>query len=335
MKPLPAMPDGERKHMTTTTRTALHKFREEGELVFLLSNGIEVETKNEKQFASFVKKLPKGVQIISTSANPSDAILATLAEKGAKIFSAHWHSTGIAKNLSAQEIVMRFAQLDDSVLKPVLVRKDIIELRNTVNVRETMIEYRKKAQLKLSAVSRNAGGMEKPAYVKQAEEELEAEWTPQETSIDKEVIAIAKKIPECVVLHEIMGNKNAWLSAAAIVARVQDVRRFPMPSSLWHYAGLHGTVKRTKGQANDWNSKLKTALYLWASASLRGGDRCPSFRQPYDQYRAAERAIHETKCKCKTPDGHSTMRAMRRVEKDLLLNFWVRMNKFWEEKEAA
>jgi hypothetical protein len=29
------------------------------------------------------------------------------------------------------------------------------------------------------------------------------------------------------------------------------------------------------------------------------------------------------------------MRAMRRVEKDLLLNFWVRMNKFWEEKEAA
>lgn len=319
----------------TTARVALHKFREDGAVVYFLSDGVEVQKLGETAWAKQFKKFKTGTTVISTSANPSDAVLAALADKGVKVVSAHWHSTGIAKNLSPEELVLKFAQLSDADLKPVTIRPDIISLRDAVNTRETMIEYRKKAQLKLSAIARNAGGAEPPSYVQTATAELESEWTPQQTSIDGDVKKMAKAIPECQVLHKLMGTKDAWISAAAIVARIQDIRRFPRVSSLWHYAGLHGAnVRRRKGTVQDWNSKLKTALYLWASACLRGGDRVPTFRQPFDQYRAEERATHEKKCKCETPDGHSTMRAMRRVEKDLLKNFWVAMNKHWEADAA-
>jgi hypothetical protein len=307
----------------------LHRYRDENKNEqFLLSDGKDVTQYDEVKFAKVVKKLKKGTRIISSSANPTDSVLATLAKAGAEVLSAHWHATGIPKNLPAEEIAARFAMLPDELLRPINIRSDIMQLKNLVNMRRALIEYRKTAQLRLSAVVRAMG--QKTTEHELVEEEINKFANETESPIDKDIKKLAKTIPDCIVLHRLMGTTDAWMSAAGIISQIGDIRRFPMVSSLWHYAGLHGpNTRRKKGVAHDWNSKLKTTLYTWASACMRSN--VPLFRQRYDRYRAEERAIHETKCKCKTPDGHSTMRAMRRVEKDLLKDFWVAMNKQWEK----
>jgi len=307
----------------------LHRYRDaDRNEQFVLSDGTSTIIYDEARWAKALKKMPKGTRIISSSANPSDIIFKVLEDAGMKVLTAHWHSAGIAKNLSSEEIAAAFAVLPEEKLKPLVVRQDIMQLKAQVNLRQAVMEYRKRATLKVKAVERAQGGQSK--WTQESLAEIEAIQDKEESPVDKEIKRLAKKLPECQVLHQLMGAKDAWMSAAAIVSQIQDVRRFQMVSSLWHYAGLHGpNGRRKKGVPCDWNPKLKVALYLWATASMKA--MSPYFRQRFDRYRAEERAAHASKCQCSTPDGHSTARAMRKVEKDLLKDFWVEMTRRWEQ----
>ncbi|MDZ4346133.1 MAG: transposase [Candidatus Binatia bacterium] len=76
----------------------------------------------------------------------------------------------------------------------------------------------------------------------------------------------------------------------SILGECWPLSRFASPRKLWAFAGLHvgedgKAIRRKKGQKSNWNSRLKTRLYLAAVSFVKCGG---PWRAVYDQRKAYE-----------------------------------------------
>jgi hypothetical protein len=315
---------------------ALHRMFDKekaGEPVYILAEGDTVKQVSGTKLDKFLHEVGPGTTIRVTSTAYFIPVLAVLQSRGVVIESCHWHATGLEKGLEGEEIAKGFLKLDAAIMNPVRYREDLYTLRQMVNARLAVMEFRKAAQQKLKATARSmnlADDDVKPDWLQVQEQAVDDLSKENERPIEKAIAKLSATIPECAAMNALLGitGKTSWTTSSTVMAFLGDMERFTQVSSLWHYCGFHvvdgKAPKRAKGVPMTWNPRLRTALWLWADSMLK--TRNPIWRPVYDSYLEAEKAVHAGKCDCKTPDGHSGARARRRVIKDVLKEFYLVMN---------
>jgi hypothetical protein len=147
-------------------------------------------------------------------------------------------------------------------------------------------------------------------------------------SYDTALKNAAMKIPACVVFNDVAGIKGGFAVAATIVAYSGGVERFPTIRHFWHYCGMHVSdgvaPRRKRGQNMTWNPELRKVLFMLTDTIIK--NRNNPWRAVYDEERAKEYAVHDQKHPdCKTKDWHCTMRARRKVAKEILKRYFLAM----------
>lgn len=310
------------------------------DLALYVSDGGAAKHLKGAAIAKWVKALPLQSTLLSTSAH-IDALALLFIESGHTIRSAHWHGTGIAKNLPADAIVEQFAALPADTTFMLRADPDIYQLKALVATRRWILDVRKAGTLRLKGAMR-ARGLGKddplPSDLAAMAEEMEvirrgrkAEGDQEaqkgvETECDKDIARLALQIPACRIFMEVADLSGGVQSAALVVACVGDIRRFSRVSSLWHYAGMHVTdghaPKREAGRSMDWNPKLREGLFNLGVSIIKNRDN--RWRAIYDAFRDHALIHHEAKCGCAYPDGHTGAQARRRILKEILKDFWIR-----------
>ena len=133
--------------------------------------------------------------------------------------------------------------------------------------------------------------------------------------------------------------------ASVIISEIDDILRFGTVSKLWAYCGYavkDGQAQRRKrGEKSNWNSFLKSKLYILAQGFLRAKN--PKYRKLYDDYK---HRIQSRKCpldakrhggkskidKFGCTDGHRHAMAIRYMIKMFLMELFLTWYKF-EDKE--
>jgi hypothetical protein len=336
-----------RKKIVPISRTiSLHRtFDEEkkGDPIFYVAEAGKAKKYTGLKLNPFLESIEGDVTIRVTSLAYFLPILQTMANQGARVVSAHWHNTGLEKGLAPEDIALGFLSIPEDVLFNVQLRQDLHNLRQLVNARQAVVKYRKAAFQTMQATSRSMGFADdlatelKPVWLRLQEEDVIRIEKMNETPIEKDIAKHAAKIPECILLNQILGVNGSWGTAASVIAYLGDPARFPSVAALWHYSGQHvvdgKAPKRKKGMTSTWNSNVRTALWNWADSMLK--TRNPIWRPIYDQYLAEELAVHLDKHPgCIAVQGHSGARARRRVVKDVLKEFLVKANNL-EQYQAA
>lgn len=330
------------------TYIAVHKtFNKENaaakrEVVLYVSNGEEVFKIMPKDREEWIKSRPEGQVLRFTSVHTADDLLNDLTSRGHKIVYANWHSTGIAKNLTAEEIVLAFAKLPDSAFREFVPRPDLNELRFRVSQRLALLEYRKAVILKLKGAGRLFGALTEEDLpdnvkdlIKQAEKEtnvtvpVTSKGKTKNVKIDTAIAEMAENIRECVLFNSAAHIEGSWNTAATVVAFSGGIDRFDTVASLWHYCGEHvvdgQAPKRKKGSAVTWSPKLRTALWQMSDSLIK--NRNNPWRAFYEDELAKELAVHEVKHPgCKTPQGHCGARSRRKLRKEILKRFFLACN---------
>lgn len=320
-----------------------------GEPIYFVADAEGVTQLSAVKFDKYSAKLEPGSTVRVTNASSLGSVIHTLQKAGHNVVTAHWHATGIAKGLGPEDIARAFYALSADVFKAVTVRDDIGLLRAQIAAHYAVVKNRVASTLKLSAIARGLGladAAELPLWLQAGHNEQDEDEKLLEKPIVKAINLTAASIPECVILNEILGvSGKSWLTSAGVIAYIADPARFGSVSALWHYAGFHvangKAPKRAKGGSVDWNPKLRTVLWKWCDSTIKNMDS--KWRPAYDEYRLAELSVHEAKCsacagqksateaqrlkKAQVISSHSGARARRRVIKDVLRMFWVRMQK--------
>lgn len=302
-----------------------------------ISDGAEVTRYDvkSKKFAAFVATLGKDTTLRSTSANSTDALIGTLDALVGSIEYAHWHSTGLEKGLPPEEIVSRYALLPDVLFRRLVWRADIAELKVAVALRAALMQYEGDATRRFKQQGRNVGianlddlkGNEAFAAALKNLAEIKSQMKAESgVSFDTEVARIARKVPECRLFNSISGMGADSIIAATVVALMGDPARFEQVSSVWKYFGQHvvnGRMpKRAKGEIMDWNPAGRTILHMLGQCIIK--NRQNPWRAMFDEVRAQEIASHEAKHPgCKTPNGHCTAMAARKVAKEIIKRYYL------------
>jgi len=127
--------------------------------------------------------------------------------------------------------------------------------------------------------------------------------------------------------------------AAGLISYVNDISRFDNVSDLYAYCGVHvkggKCVRRQKGQASNWNCKLKTLVCeLIPDQFIK--HRSPVYRDIYDEEKAKSLTQMEEDAKKNKSERrvqslyHAERRARRKAGKIFLHHFW----KKWREAEG-
>lgn len=293
---------------------------------FIGENSKSEELKGAKA-RLWLKKLKKGSKLLATAAHSCDQVLCDLAARGVEIYFAHWHSTGIAKNLPPLEIAAQFSSIPEETLYRFVPRPDLMKLRKAIQVRTSVQDFRKAMMNQRGAIIRDLGlaADKLPAYMRETNENIDDEVKSVEPVLERELIKLAKDVPECQMFNSIFGMKNGYVVAGEFVARTGDASRFPTVSSFFRYHGQHvvngHAPKRERGKPSDWNSKTRTVLWKTIDAGLKNNN--PIIRPLYEEYKIAELAAHDEKHPgCKAKEGHCGARARRRVTKELLTRYY-------------
>lgn len=309
---------------------ALHRGWEDHRRLWFVADKDKVKKLTEAAAAKWTEKLKKGSVLRVTQAHSTDVVLLDLANRGVKIRYAHWHSTGVEKNLPSDQVALRFAALPDELFKEFTPRPDLANLRFNVDIRRAILDMRKADELRLLALMRNQGfGPEDklpPALqdYRDAIDKMRAEAErPQQRDVEK----IAAEVEECKIFNDVAGIADGYMTAGEVVSRLGDISRFPTVSSLWHYCGFHvvdgKSAKRKRGEAGSWNPRVRTALWNLGNSIIKNREN--PWRASYERFRDEELAAHDVKCpNCKTKDGHCGARARRRVVKEILKEFYAR-----------
>lgn len=308
------------------------------QVLYVAENG-ECERLAGAKAASFLKRLGEDDKVLFTSGHSADAVLLELASRNVPVFTAHWHSTGVSRNLAPEKIAVAFSALPDDSLRPFVARPDLAELRMQVRTRHALLEYRKAAILRLSAVQRDLNtGRKKSPEMEAAEGMIDEDRKNFETPVDRKIAELARKIPDCMVFNRIAGVADGMMTAATVVSYCGDISRFPRVSSFWHFCGFHvvdgKAPKRKAGTAQDWNGKVRTALWSLGQSIIK--NRNNPWRAVYDALRAEELGVHDRKCGAcgdklskngyPLKETHSNARAIRRVIKEILKAYYVEMS---------
>lgn len=316
---------------------AIHKTYE-GELgekkeVLFVSDGKATKKIKGAATAKYIGTLKPGIEIVLTSSNPKDNLVGSLQLRGVITKRAHWHSTGIPKNLPPEEIAKQFALLPAEQLSNIVVNQHLLELSDHVTVRRAILELRKASMLRFKAEMR-ARGLTKeddpvPPELQCLVDAILEQKRISETPVDKLLISVASKIPDCSLFNTIADITTGMFTSAYVVSEIGDCTRFPTVASIWHYAGYHvvdgKAPKRARGKNIDWNPKLRTALWSMSDSIIK--NRQNRWRDEYDKFKAQYAPKHAERCKCTTGDGHIGAYARRRVVKEILKEFWIACNK--------
>lgn len=213
-------------------------------IYYVADNGVVSKLAGTK-IAAWIDSLDATRTVRLTSLATHVGALMSLHEQGVKLVSTHWHDTKIEKGLEPEAIALAFETLPNEIFKPFVPLADLLKLRAMIGIRDAIVRYRIAAGQKITEDSRamGFGDDNKPAFWVAAEEEQAEDIKRTETPIEKEIAALAKTIPECIALNQILGVANAWGTAAAVLAHVQDVDRFATVSKLWRYAGLPSSME--------------------------------------------------------------------------------------------
>jgi len=318
---------------------ALHRNFEKdtkGDPIFVIAeDGTEIKHLSGVKIAKFINGLDETVTLRITSQAYFVPILKDMQERGVRLQYCHWHKSGLAKGLSAEEIAAGYLELDASLFLPIKLNPKICDLRDFIAARFSLVDMRRSAQLKLHALARSRGYAKAdddnaPDWLQAAFAEVVAEGNAKEHPLEQRIAKLSKTIPECVLLNQILGiSDNSWMTSATIMAYLGDLGRFTQVQSLRHYCGYHvaegKAPKREKGKNISWNPKVRTALWSWSDSMLK--TKNPIWRPVYDEYLAIEKAQHLQICpNCKTPDGHSGARARRKVVQQVLKKFFLAAN---------
>lgn len=313
---------------------AIHKTFEKGQdgvrqAVIYTSDGNSVDRLTQDKFARFLEKLPPTTIVRATAVNATDAMLLDLAERGNPIFYAFWHDTHLSSGLEPEALVMAYAQLRDEIFRQFKPRRDIADLKRVLAYRNAIVQFAGDATRRLKQASRDVNDPELELAESDISDLKKQMVLEPGTSLDKTIEKKAKVIPECRLFKQISGIEGSWIMAASFVAYSGGFDRFPTVASLWHYYGQHvvdgAAPKRKKGQNIDWNPRGRVMLYQLASTIIK--NRKNPWRAVFDEYRAQEIAMHDTKHPgCKHKDGHSTSRAMRKMVKEIVKQFFLAYN---------
>jgi hypothetical protein len=299
------------------------------------------------KFEKFLDTLPKRQTIRLTATNAADILVEILNTKGFKTVCCHWHKTGIEKNLPPEDIAQKFTQLNDSLFRPLVYRRDLAELRKAVSLRRALLQFYGDGVRRIKSIARDQGvpdlqydlelssALNDLTRIKNLLPDLKTGETDKRINWNKLVEERAKAVPECILFAKVAHVKSL-LSAAAIISVIGDVTRFEgQVSAVWKYLGNHvvngSSPKRQKGQPSDWSTKGRTALYLLGQSIIK--DRSNPWRAEFDKNREYEMAMHDKKnnpsCrrdeegKCKNKEGHCTAMAIRKVMKEIVKRFVV------------
>ena len=312
---------------------AMHRALE-GELgakkhAYYVADGVKCLKLTETKLVKWITNLEKEEVLRVTQAHSTDVVLLGLAERGVKIQYAHWHSTGLEKNLPPEAIATGFYNLPQDIFRDFKPRADLAQLRHLVDARLALMEHRKADFLRLGALKRSIGLADEDSLPKQlqiVEDELLADKRKFETPVDKKLSEVAESIPECVAFNAASGVADSWVTSGTVVAFLGDISRFPMVSSLWHYCGQHVVEglapKRKRGEPGTWHPRVRTALWLLGTSIIK--NRNNRWRPVYEQFLDKELQEHDVKHPgCKTKQGHCGARARRRVVKEILKEFYL------------
>jgi len=103
-------------------------------------------------------------------------------------------------------------------------------------------------------------------------------------------------------------------------------------SSMWAYAGYTPNSKHTKGESSNFNPKCRVEMFKIGKNLIRSnfildkeGNKIPGrYRQAYDTEKARQLALMEAEAEnAPTRKGHADMRAIRKMVKKLLCDYYV------------
>lgn len=251
-----------------------------------------------------------------------DMILISLKERGSKVLYAPWAKCGLAKGAKVEEILAAFWSMPASEFYEFSPRKDIFNLRRVVDMRELVIDLRKRSAQQIEAIERMLGPN---PVTERMKVDQDADRKASEGLLEKQVAQEAEKIAECRLFNAIAGIGDGWNSAAKLVAYSGGLERFHSVSAFWKFCGLDvrdgKAPKRKMGEHGGWSPRLRTACWQLGDSIYK--NRANPWRAVYERNRAAEFAEHDAKCGCKHKDGHSTNRAKRKMVKELLKKFFL------------
>lgn len=308
-----------------------------------VSDGEELNKYQGKKIDAFIESLKPSLIIRPTTVNACDATLLELDNRGVELRYAHWHSLGFEKGLDPAEIVTQYALAPSSLFRKFTPRHDITNLRQTLALRNAILQCQGDAVRRIKQVARGVNLISDDqmkeddqisgalSVVKRMGKELLA---VDGVSLEKQLAEQAKQIPECVLFNKIAGIKSSWVLASSIVSASGGFDRFDEVASVWHYYGMHvvdgKAPKKKAGTPMDWSPNGRKALYMLGDVIIKateGSEQRPREANPwravFDQFREQEHAAHEAKCGCKFPDGHSTSRARRKVVKEIMKQFFL------------
>lgn len=295
---------------------------------FVHCDGKTKKLPGKTAISKFYAGLKKGDTVRLTAVGSMEKDVLAMQKAGVTVVSAHWHATGVEKNLQPEQLVEQFATVSADVFKEVKLREDLLELKARVNARFAVMDLRKIVEQRLMQAQRTLGFEDNdddiPKWLLDEKAEAGEVTKDAEKKTDKTLLEAARKIPEYVILSGILGTQKDGFSAAGIAAYVGDPQRFKTVSALWHYAGHHvidGKAPRRKtGQVQTWNTKLKTVLWTTVDSLVKNN---PVWKPRYQEFAAVELAVHAEKHPdCKNPEVHSKARARRKIAKEILKQYF-------------
>lgn len=308
----------------------------EREITLYVSDGESVESISGAKALKLIAAWPVG-PVRFSDVKSADAVLLALHDRGITILHAHWHSTGIPKGSSPEQIAKALALLPEGTFRQFIPDAKIAELRNAVAMRDALIRYQGDAQRRLLQLARNLGTPSKKDVVD--ENLLQAFADMDEAPKDYRFVAangrslswetriahIAKTIPQCQMFARVACVESLG-TAASLVAAINGIDRFESVAGLWKFCGQHvvdgKSPKRAKGCASDWSPRAKVVLYLLGVAIQK--NNANPWNAIYRRFKERELSIHHEKHPgCKTPQGHCDARARRLMVKEILKRFYL------------
>jgi hypothetical protein len=155
-------------------------------------------------------------------------------------------------------------------------------------------------------------------------EDLARQYQDIENDIVKRMAKAVKEHPVYPWLNNVKGIGPTL--AAKLLGLIPDIESFTTVSKLWRYCGLavvNGKAERPiRGERLRYNPRLKTTMYLVASAFLRANS---PYRRVYDEARSYYEATRPDWTK-----AHVHNAALRKMEKVFLAHLW----EAWREAEG-
>jgi Transposase IS116/IS110/IS902 family len=295
--------------------------------------------------------------------------LRCLRGKQANIYTAHWHDLNLKKNMEASDIVKAFETLDASLFRRFEPRPDMAALNEFVAAREAIIKSRNAEMNRIRAVKQSLGFTSEKIGKKTVEhqpdwvgflENMVAEgvktskklevtksakyfeevfdWINQEikdeegvaqTPIEKLIELQATRVPEYLLLRDILGTEGFSMTAATVVAKLGDISRFATVAKVWTFCGYGDPVasKRTAGQKLNHDPELRKTLWTWRESMVKN---CKKWIPTYKETLAKELEQHVSGAKCGGKPlnefggcGHCGNRARRKIVKEVLKQYWL------------